>query len=167
MLTSIDARFGVDFYWLDKHCDNLLAPASNTIKSACRAVTAIEVLEHLTDPVAFIEETLAFSGAQTLLFTTELYEGPPPPPGAWWYYAFATGQYIGFFQLRTLEALGARLGLQFFTGSGLHIFSKVAVNEPYCAQLRDVWPRMLRLGGFADAWVENDEDHQLMLQSIG
>lgn len=170
MLTRLMRDLGFDFYWLDKHCDNLLAPGFeySQAQGACRAVTAIEVLEHLTDPVAFIEETLAFSGAQTLLFTTELYEGPPPPPGAWWYYAFSTGQHIGFFQLRTLEALGARLGLQFFTGSGLHIFSKVAVNEPL---LRAVTGRLA--SHVAPWWIRRRlgsktmSDHQLMLQSIG
>jgi len=111
---------------------------------------------------------LAFSGAQTLLFTTELYEGPPPLPGAWWYYAFSTGQHIGFFLLRTLEALGARLGLQVFTGSGLHIFSKVAVNELLLRAVTGRWASHV-----APWWIRRRlgsktmSDHQLMLQSIG
>jgi methyltransferase family protein len=170
LLTRLMRDLGFDFYWLDKHCDNLLAPGFeySQAQGACRAVTAIEVLEHLTDPIAFIEETLAFSGAQTLLFTTELYEGPPPMPGAWWYYAFSTGQHIGFFQLRTLEAMGARLGLQFFTGSGLHIFSKVAVNEPLLRAVTGRWASHV-----APWWIRRRlgsktmSDHQLMLQSIG
>jgi hypothetical protein len=170
MLTRLMRDLGFDFYWLDKHCDNLLAPGFeySQAQGACRAVTAIEVFEHLTDPVVFVEETLAFSGAQMLLFTTELYEGPPPLPHAWWYYAFSTGQHIGFFQRRTLEALGARLGLQFFTGNGLHIFSKGAVNEPL---LRAVTGRVA--SHVAPWWIRRRlgsktlRDHQLMLQSIG
>ena len=169
MLTRLMRDLGFDFYWADKHCDNLLAPGFeySQARGACRAVTAMEVLEHLMDPVAFIEETMALSGAQTLLFTTELYEGPPPLPGAWWYYAFSTGQHIGFFQRRTLEALGARLGLRFASANGLHVFSKTAVNERLLRTVTGRWASRV-----APWWIRRRlgsktmSDHQLMLQSI-
>ena len=170
MLTRLMRDFGFDFYWADKHCDNLLATGFeySQAQGACRAVTAMEVLEHLTDPVAFIEETLAFSGAQTLLFTTELYEGPPPSPNAWWYYAFSTGQHIGFFQRRTLEALSAKLRLGFASARGIHIFSKEAVNEPLLRAVTGRW-----VSRVAPWWVRRRlgsktmSDHQLMLQNAG
>ncbi len=131
ILTRMLRDIGFNCYWADKYCANLMAPGFEYRPElgACRAVTAIEVLEHLTDPVAFIEEALATSGAQTLLFTTELYEGPPPDPAAWWYYSFGTGQHIGFFQRRTLQALGARLGLHLASANGLHVLSKERVSE--------------------------------------
>jgi len=170
MLTRLMRDFGFDFYWADKYCDNLLAPGFeySQAQGPCRAVTAMEVLEHLTDPVAFIEETLALSGAQTLLFTTELYQGPPPQPDAWWYYSFSTGQHIGFFQRRTLEILGARLGLHFASANGIHIFSRTVVNERLlCAvtgrlvsRVAPLWIRR-RLGS------KTMSDHLLMLQRIG
>jgi hypothetical protein len=170
MLTRLMRDLGFDFYWADKHCDNLLAPGFEYSRSlgACRAVTAMEVLEHLTDPATFIEETLAFGDAQTLLFTTELYEGPPPQPGAWWYYAFSTGQHIGFFQRRTLEALGARLGLQFTSANGLHIFSKTAVNERLLRMVTGRW-----VSRAVPWWIRRRlgsktvSDHELMLRKIG
>jgi hypothetical protein len=83
MLTRLMRDLGFDFYWQDKYCDNLIARGFGyrAELGLCRAVTAMEVLEHLVDPAAFIEETLAAAGAQTLLFTTELYEGAPPRPG--------------------------------------------------------------------------------------
>lgn len=169
MLTRLMRDLGFDFYWADKYCENLLAPGFeyNQALGACRAVTAMEVLEHLTDPASFIEETLAFSGAQTLLFTTELYEGRPPDPDAWWYYALATGQHIGFFQRRTLETLGAKLGLNFASANGLHIFSKMTINEPllhgitgrFASRVAPWWIRR-RLGS------KTMSDHQLMLKRI-
>lgn len=169
MLTRLMRDFGFDFYWADKYCNNLLVPGFeyNETIGPCSAVTAIEVFEHLTDPAAFIEETLAFSGAQTLVFTTELYEGSPPQPGDWWYYAFATGQHIGFFQRRTLETLGVRLGLQFSSANGIHIFSKAAVNE---RQLRAVTGRLA--SRIAPWWIRRRlgsktmNDHQMMLEKI-
>lgn len=170
MLTRLMRDLGFDFYWADKYCDNLIAPGFeyNETEGACCAVTAMEVLEHLTDPAAFIQETLAFSGATTLLFTTELYEGAPPRPDAWWYYAFATGQHIGFFQRRTLEALGKRLGLQFASANGLHIFSKTEVNERLLRAVTGRWASRI-----APWWVRRHlgsktmNDHELMLQRIG
>lgn len=170
MLTRLMRDLGFDFYWADKYCDNLLAPGFEYSQAlgVCSAVTAMEVLEHLTDPAAFIEETLALSGAHTLLFTTELYEGSPPQPDAWWYYAFATGQHIGFFKRRTLEALGARLGLQFASANGLHIFSKTAVNERLLRTVTGRWASRA-----APWWIrrclgsKTMGDHELMLRRIG
>jgi hypothetical protein len=113
------------------HCENLLAPGYEyrTELGACRAVTAMEVLEHLTDPLAFIADALSTAGAQALIFTTELYFGAPPDPLNWWYYTFGTGQHIGFFQRRTLEALGFRLGLSLTSANGIHVLSRQPVSQ--------------------------------------
>jgi len=131
VFTRLMRDMGFDFYWADKYCNNLMSSGFEYKPElgSCLAVTAMEVMEHLTDPVAFVEETLAAADAQTLIFTTELYGDVPPQPDEWWYYTFETGQHIGFFQQRTLEALGARLGLRFASANGLHILSKTAVNE--------------------------------------
>lgn len=170
MLTRLMRDLGFDFYWADKYCSNHLVPGFeyNAAIGACSAVTAVEVFEHLTDPAAFIEETLALSGAQTVVFTTELFEGSPPQPDAWWYYAFATGQHIGFFQRRTLEVLGARLGLQFASANGIHILSKTSVNERLLRAVTGRWASRI-----APWWIRRRlgsktmSDHQLMLQKIG
>lgn len=130
MLTRIMRDFGFDFYWTDKYCENLVAPGFeyNHKLGFCSAVTVIEVLEHVVDPRVFLKEILDFSGATTLIFTTELYEGEPPQPTDWWYYSFATGQHIGFFQHRTLQKLASDLGLNFASANGVHIFSKNSIN---------------------------------------
>lgn len=131
IFTRLMRDMGFNFYWADKYCANTIAPGFeyNPEVGVCQAVTAIEVLEHLVDPAAFIQDTMVATGAQALLFTTELYEGVPPRPGDWWYYTFETGQHIGFFQRRTLEILGARLGLKLASANGLHILSRTPVNE--------------------------------------
>lgn len=131
MLTRMMRDFGFNFYWADKYCENLIAPGFEYSQSfgACSAVTAIEVLEHVVDPVAFVKEALDFSGATTLIFTTELYVGEPPKPNGWWYYTFATGQHIGFFQARTLEKLASNLGLKFYSANGIHLLSKEPINQ--------------------------------------
>lgn len=166
MLTRLMRDFGFDFYWHDKYCNNLLARGFEYKQSygACHVATAMEVLEHVTDPVFFIEETLAFSGANALLFTTELYEGAPPEPDAWWYYTFSTGQHIGFFQRRTLLAIADRLGLHFASANGIHILSKTAVNERLLGRVTGRWVSLI-----APWWVrrclgsKTISDHHLML----
>lgn len=131
ILTRLMRDMGFDFYWADKYCNNLIAPGFEYTAEVgiCRAITAMEVLEHLTNPLEFVNETFSAAGSQTMLFTTELYEGTPPRPDKWWYYLFETGQHISFFQRQTLEALGARLGLKFVSANGVHVLSKKRMNE--------------------------------------
>lgn len=166
MLTRLMRDMGFEFYWQDKYCDNIIAPGFEYKPElgACNAVTAMEVLEHLVDPTAFIEEVLAVAGAQTLLFTTELYEGPPPHPDNWWYYTFGTGQHIGFFQRRTLQTLGARLGLKFASANGLHVLSKSAIDEKLLKLATGRWST-----GLSPWWIRRRlgskmvSDHLLMM----
>lgn len=169
MLTRLMRDCGFDFYWSDMHCQNLMATQFEYQPSlgACDAVTAIEVMEHLVDPVAFVRETLQHAGADMLIFTTELYEGEVPNPEEWWYYTFATGQHIGFFQRRTLEVLGARLGLQLASANGLHVLSKSPVNERVLQLATGRWATRL-----APWWIRRRlgsktvSDHQLLLRGI-
>lgn len=130
MLTRLMRDFGFDFYWADKYCTNFMARGFeyNENLKGCRAVTAMEVMEHVTDPLAFVEEVFRTSGSDTLLFTTELYEGKPPGVD-WQYYAFSSGQHLGFFTKLSLETLGRRLGLNFFSANGLHILSRQSFGQ--------------------------------------
>ncbi len=170
MLTRLMRDFGFDFYWHDAYCTNILALGfeySSAIGS-CRVVTAMEVLEHVTDPVAFIKEMFSFSGANSLVFTTELYEGEPPKPDAWWYYSFSTGQHISFYQRRTLVMIAQKLGLYFASANGIHVISKTPINQHLLGIVTG------RFGSrIAPFWIRKRmtskmmSDHQLMLQKIG
>lgn len=126
MLTRMMRDYGFDYFWHDPYEKNLLAQGFEfDIKDGlCTAATAFEVLEHVIDPIAFMEECLASTGADMLIFTTVLYGDSIPNPNTWWYYAFLDGQHIGFFQKRTLEVLAKKLGFYFTTANQLHIFSK-------------------------------------------
>ena len=69
MLTRMMRDLGFDFYWSDPHCENLMARGfeySDALGS-CEAVTAMEVMEHLTDPLTFVETTLSDSGSDSLI----------------------------------------------------------------------------------------------------
>lgn len=125
MLVRMMRDAGFNFYWSDRYCENLMARGfeySPAIGS-CRTVTAIEVMEHLTDPLEFVASTLQESGAESLIFTTELHEGFPPKQD-WWYYTFPTGQHVAFYSYGTLVTLGHKLGLNFISANGLHVLSR-------------------------------------------
>jgi hypothetical protein len=131
MLTRLMRDCGFNFFWQDKYCSNLLAQGFEYSKEdgACRAVSAFEVLEHVTDPVEFVKGAMAEAGADTIIFSTVLYEGTPPDPASWWYYGFSTGQHIGFFQRKTLKVIALALDLNFYSTNKIHIFSKRKISE--------------------------------------
>jgi len=118
---------GFDFRWADAHAENLLTRGFELAPGeSCVAATAIEVLEHLQDPLEFVARTLAEAGTRTLIFTTELYAGDPP--GDWWYYAEEAGQHIAFYRHDTLVAIGQRLGLRLYSHGGLHMLTDRAIS---------------------------------------
>ncbi len=119
---------GFDFRWADAHAENLLARGFELVPGqGCVAVTAIEVLEHVQDPLDFVTRALADAGSRTLIFTTELYAGDPPAD--WWYYAEETGQHIAFYRHDTLEAMARHLGLVVLSHGGLHMLTDRAISQ--------------------------------------
>jgi methyltransferase family protein len=126
LLTRLMRDYGFDFYWQDKYCENLFARGFEyrACVGPCDVVTAIEVLEHVENPVSFVAECLGATGADTLVFTTEVFEGEPAPPADWWYYACETGQHIAFFQRRTLIRLGEHLRMRYLNAGGLHVYTR-------------------------------------------
>lgn len=130
LLTRLMRDLGFDFRWSDPHCPNLFARGfeAGQGEGGYRAVTAIEVAEHVHDPVKFFETLRQTSGADYLVFSTELYEGPPPDPTAWVYFAPEAGQHVSFYQARTLARIAGRLGMHFVSHNNLHVFSRRPVG---------------------------------------
>lgn len=127
LLTRLLRDLGFDCCWSDPYARNLFARGFE-----CRpghgpylAVSAIEALEHATNPLDFIRENLAAYPSEVFLFSTETFpDGHPPRPNQWGYYAFDTGQHIAFFSRQGLRRLGRHLGMHYYPSGRLHIFSK-------------------------------------------
>lgn len=126
LLTRLMRDLGYDFYWSDRYCSNLVARGFEFDRASTpyQVVTAFEVLEHVEDPSRFVRDSLAEVGADTMVFSTELYTGSPPDPAQWWYYSLDTGQHIAFYRRDTLERLASTLALNFHSVRGIHIFSR-------------------------------------------
>ncbi len=116
---------GFAFYWSDKYASNLFArgmEAAGKVTTA-QAIVAFEVIEHVWDPVSFLEEHMDRYRTKTLVLSTNTYSGAPPPTD-WWYYSFETGQHLSFFQQRTMTRLAQRLGLKYYSIKGwLHVLT--------------------------------------------
>jgi hypothetical protein len=122
-LTRLLRDRGYDFRHYEPNAKNIFAEgfASAPEGSSFALVTAIEVLEHLPDPVASL--TAAAQSSDLLLTTTQVLPEPAPKPGEWWYYAPETGQHISFYSRPSLEALAEKLGYDgVVTGSFVHLF---------------------------------------------
>lgn len=117
---------GFDFRWQDKYATNLVSrgfEAATGSATKFELVTAFELLEHLTDPVAELEAMLRLGSS--FLFSTELLPKDSPRPGSWWYYAPQAGQHVTFYTRESLRILAGRLGLNLATdGRNLHLMSK-------------------------------------------
>jgi hypothetical protein len=151
LLTRLMRDRGFDFRWHDPYCKNIFArgfewdPLEGKISS--RAVTAFEVIEHVSNPVTFISDALARARSSTVIFSTLLYEGEPPLPEKWWYYSLASGQHISFFRRQTLLALSEKLGLRLHSNGWFHVMTRERMNEVmfrFCTS---------RLARFSDAYV--------------
>jgi len=131
LLVRMMRDIGFDFYWKDPYSRNIHARGFefDADLAPCTALTAFEVMEHLEDPLAFIQDALETAQTDTFIFTTELFHGTPPAPGEWNYYAPETGQHIAFYQQKTLKAIAERLGLQFFSSSGFHMMTARKVSS--------------------------------------
>jgi hypothetical protein len=129
LLVRLMRDMGFDFFWHDPYSTNVHARGfEHAADLRHEAVTAFEVLEHVENPVDFVRSALSLAKSDTLIFSTELFEGAPPEPGTWWYYTPETGQHISFFRRGTLERLAQVVGLRLYSSGSLHMLTQRSLN---------------------------------------
>jgi len=125
LLVRLMRDVGFDFYWQDAYAQNLFARAfefGDRQRTPVTAVTAVEVFEHLPDPLAFINEVVESTGTDTIIFTTELHDASLNTE--WWYLTPMLGQHIAFYTRKTLEAMGRQTGMRAYSSRGLHMLTR-------------------------------------------
>ena len=117
---------GYNFYWQDKHTENLFAKGfeySKSEKCPIELLTCFETFEHFVDPVEELDNFLCIS--RNILLSTEFIPEPTPSYKDWWYYGLEHGQHIGFFQKNTFSYLAEKHDLHFYTnGQNIHLLTE-------------------------------------------
>ncbi len=136
-LTRMMRDRGYDFRHMDAYCENVFARGyDGNLDDRYDLVTAVEVLEHLVDPVEELRPVA--DRTDLLLVTTQILPEPAPAPGTWEYFAEDTGQHITFYTVPGLQALAAGLGMQVTTAGHLvHLLHRRPLRATTQVLLRD------------------------------
>lgn len=127
ILVRLLRDFGVNAFWSDSYCQNMLARGFEYDKGKANLVTAFEVFEHFVEPAIELDRLLAI--APNVLFSTTIIPEPTPMPNDWWYYGTEHGQHIGFFKVKTLRKLAEERGKFLVTdGYSHHLITDKPVN---------------------------------------
>lgn len=126
MLVRMMRDRGFDFYRQDTYCPNLFAETfdvADVPPFRAELITAIEVVEHLPDPVSELEKMLELTDA--ILFSTLVLPTPHATPDSWWYFIPHTGQHVSLFSRTSLQVLAERLRLHYcWNKHNVHLFSR-------------------------------------------
>lgn len=132
ILTRLMRDKGYNFNQFDIYCDNIFSVGFDKIAPGETAnyelLTSFEVFEHLLDPVNELSNMLKWSS--NIFFSTELQPSKVDSPTDWWYIMPETGQHIAFYTEKSLQLMGAKFGLLYYTnGFNLHLFTKMKINS--------------------------------------
>lgn len=132
MLVRMMRDKGFDFFRQDDYTKNLFAENFDIndliIKEKFEALTAIEVFEHLVNPMLEIKKMLEYS--DTIFFTTELVSLNNENIEDWWYFAPETGQHISFYNINSLRFIAKYYNLNFYSDNlRFHLFSKQSFKK--------------------------------------
>jgi len=131
MLTRMMRDAGFDCLWTDKYAANILArgfEAPNDLTGPA-ALLAMEVMEHIYDPVAFLSEHFEKRKTKTIVFSTLTYRLTPPGKN-WWYYGFESGQHVSFYTTKSLDELARKTGARYYPmNDGFHLITDGKPNE--------------------------------------
>lgn len=116
---------GFDCYTTDKYCQNLFAKSFEPGDSfKADILFAFEVLEHIENPVSFLDDIFNRYNCKTLVFSTLTFT-EDVPPNDWWYYSFEGGQHITFYQKQTLKKIADHFNLYYYSLDGItHIYTE-------------------------------------------
>jgi hypothetical protein len=135
LFTRLMRDLGFNFLHHDIYCKNIFAEYFeadlNKLKDKFELLTAMEVFEHMKNPLEEIKNLFTYS--DSILFTTELHTQQETYSKDWWYYLFETGQHISIFNLSTLKYLSKLFKCNFYTdGSSTHLFTyKTLKSNPF------------------------------------
>ncbi len=128
LFTRMMRDIGFDYYWIDPHCQNLVARGFEHVDSNnYEAVTSFEVFEHLAHPIKDIENMLTY--ANTIIFSTELIQDNIPDKN-WWYYGFEHGQHVALYSHQSLTYIANKYKLNLLSnGRNFHMLTSKNISN--------------------------------------
>jgi hypothetical protein len=128
ILVRLLRDIGFESYWKDPYSKNLFAKNFEyDEEKKINSLIAIEVLEHLTNPIEFIKKY--FNDDINLFFiSTKLYKNKNPSMN-WEYLALKSGQHIGFLNNKSLNYISKQLNMYCYSIDDLHVFSKSKISK--------------------------------------
>lgn len=148
---------GIDAFWNDPYCDNLLAKGFEHSNEKIGLVTAFEAFEHFVDPILECEKF--FEYGPNLLLTTTLISKPTPELTDWWYYGLEHGQHVGFYRVKTLQHIAKRFNKYVITdGVSCHLFSEQPVSTwkwNFACKIARKIPSMFKYPYVSKTWSDH------------
>lgn len=120
---------GFDFRYFDPYGPNIFAECFEVVDApspGADVITALEVVEHLRDPIAELSPFVRNS--DLLLVSTTLVAEEAPPLDSWWYYSLSSGQHITLLSARSLGILASALGFRVASFGTFHVLSREPIN---------------------------------------
>jgi len=124
---------GFDFWRYDPYSANIFARGFDVSDmpsgkdSGFEMVTALEVFEHLPDPMGELDKILRLS--DSVLFSTYVQPHPAVTPRNWSYFALEGGQHIAFYTLDALRTMAVKANMNFYTNRmDAHLLTKKNLN---------------------------------------
>ena len=123
---------GFNFFWEDKYAENLVARGFEADEDVHEVAVAFEVLEHLTNPLQFLQDAKLKYNFHTCFFTATCFNMNILPTRDWWYWAFETGQHISFFSENSLEYMANQIDMKLtHLGGEFYAFSTLSLDANF------------------------------------
>ena len=121
---------GFDFYSYDPYTENIFAKQfSSGLEGNFSAITALEVFEHLPEPLTIISDLIEHT--DLIAIGTNLLESCCDNDYKnWQYLGLEHGQHISFFSTKTMHFIAKKFNLNFYSdGKYLTLFSKKSISS--------------------------------------
>jgi Methyltransferase domain len=126
IFTRLMRDYGFNYFHHDKLCQNIFAKGYEVEQLddiQYEMITAIEVAEHMKDPVEEIGNLVSYS--DNVLLTTNLIPNCIQYPEDNWYYSLDNGQHISLYTKESLSRVAAMFSMNIYTnGVDLHLLTR-------------------------------------------